>query len=238
VGGAVKREASVAFEAEAGGEDDERVSSGEVDWISLAPPRRRVCCLEDATSKGERLRREGATLAEAERHWEAIQKWDEALLFTPADHRLHEMKAQVYMSLCEVYPAVVSARRAVALNPNWWIAHQTLGRANLGIGEVKLALGCFSRALHLNPADEELLKDDLLWSLELLDKKRVSDELAANQIQECRVKITEINDSNDAIGCSASDEMRVLDSAPLARVLEAPPSVMKTLPANYVCMRF
>ena len=63
----MKRDAALAFEAEAGGEDDARVTSGEVDWISLAPPRRRVCCLEDPASKGERLRREGATLAEAER---------------------------------------------------------------------------------------------------------------------------------------------------------------------------
>ena len=42
------------------------------------------------------------------------------------------------MSLGEVYPAVCAAEKAVSLNTNWWIAHQTLGRARLGLGEVKL----------------------------------------------------------------------------------------------------
>jgi len=42
------------------------------------------------------------------------------------------------MSLGEVYPAVCAAEKAVSLNANWWIGHQTLGRAQLGLGEVKL----------------------------------------------------------------------------------------------------
>ena len=42
------------------------------------------------------------------------------------------------MSLGEVFPAVCEAEKAVGLNPNWWIGHQTLGRAQLGLGEVKL----------------------------------------------------------------------------------------------------
>jgi len=42
------------------------------------------------------------------------------------------------MSLGEVYSAVCAAEKAVGVNPNWWIGHQTLGRAQLGLGEVKL----------------------------------------------------------------------------------------------------
>jgi len=42
------------------------------------------------------------------------------------------------MSLGEVYPAVCAAEKAVSLNTKWWIGHQTLGRAQLGLGEVKL----------------------------------------------------------------------------------------------------
>jgi len=45
---------------------------------------------------------------------------------------------QVLMSLGEVYSAVCAAEKAVGLNANWWIGHQTLGRAQLGLGEVKL----------------------------------------------------------------------------------------------------
>ena len=42
------------------------------------------------------------------------------------------------MSLGEVFPAVCEAEKAVSLNTNWWIGYQTLGRAQLGLGEVKL----------------------------------------------------------------------------------------------------
>ena len=42
------------------------------------------------------------------------------------------------MELCEVFPAVQAAKKAVELAPHWWVAHQTLGRAFLGLGEVRL----------------------------------------------------------------------------------------------------
>ena len=38
----------------------------------------------------------------------------------------------------EVYPAVAAAEKAVELKPTWWVAHQTLGRAHLGLGEVRM----------------------------------------------------------------------------------------------------
>lgn len=48
------------------------------------------------------------------------------------------MCLQVLLHLCEVYPAVHMAKKAVHLKPNWWIGLQTLGRAQLGLGEVHL----------------------------------------------------------------------------------------------------
>lgn len=40
------------------------------------------------------------------------------------------------MQLNEVFPAVNAASRVVELAPQWWVGHQTLGRAQLGLGEV------------------------------------------------------------------------------------------------------
>ena len=42
------------------------------------------------------------------------------------------------MELCEVFPAVQAAKKCVELSPLWWVAHQTLGRAFLGMGEVRM----------------------------------------------------------------------------------------------------
>lgn len=40
--------------------------------------------------------------------------------------------------LQEVFPAVEAAEMAVKLNPLWWEGWQTLGRAQLNLGEVDL----------------------------------------------------------------------------------------------------
>ena len=83
-----------------------------------------------------------------------------------------------------------------------WVGHQTLGRAQMGLGEVELAARSFQvssgwvvnglfkfvfvfqifcsvvpthtspcdvlqEAVHLNPSDEELRKDDLEWAVGL-----------------------------------------------------------------------
>ena len=40
--------------------------------------------------------------------------------------------------LNELYEAVFAAEKAVELDPTWAVARQTLGRAQLGIGELDL----------------------------------------------------------------------------------------------------
>ncbi|XP_021345236.1 tetratricopeptide repeat protein 33-like isoform X2 [Mizuhopecten yessoensis] len=167
VGEKVARTASAAFESDA--KDEENPEDLDVDWLTLVPPRK-IICLEDAIAKSNRLKQEGTVLADSERYWEAIRKWDEAIKLTSTDETLYEMKSQVFLILCELYPAVHMGERAVDLKPTWWVAHQTLGRARLGMGEVKLALKSFSRAVHLNPAKRALWKDDLWWAAELWKK--------------------------------------------------------------------
>ncbi|XP_021345241.1 tetratricopeptide repeat protein 33-like isoform X4 [Mizuhopecten yessoensis] len=138
VGEKVARTASAAFESDA--KDEENPEDLDVDWLTLVPPRK-IICLEDAIAKSNRLKQEGTVLADSERYWEAIRKWDEAIKLTSTDETLYEMKSQVFLILCELYPAVHMGERAVDLKPTWWVAHQTLGRARLGMGEVKLNVG-------------------------------------------------------------------------------------------------
>jgi len=40
--------------------------------------------------------------------------------------------------LHELFPAIQAAEKAVSLNPHWHIAHQTLGRAQMGYGDVEM----------------------------------------------------------------------------------------------------
>ena len=47
------------------------------------------------------------------------------------------------MELGEIFPAVQSAKRSVHIKPDWGVAHQTLGRAYLNIGELSLVCQSF-----------------------------------------------------------------------------------------------
>ena len=42
------------------------------------------------------------------------------------------------MALNELYPALQAAEKTTEVNPLWWVGHQTLGRARLGLGEVRM----------------------------------------------------------------------------------------------------
>ncbi|XP_078657097.1 tetratricopeptide repeat protein 33-like [Branchiostoma floridae x Branchiostoma belcheri] len=155
-------------------ENEHEVDPDEVDWLHAVKIRRSVDgLLEDHLTKANRLKQEGCLLAETQRYWEAIRRWEDALELTPDDAALHEMKAQAYMEVHEVFPAVQAAEKAVTSDPRWWVAYQTLGRAQLGLGDLKLAISNFSKAIHLNPAcSKELWEDDLKWACSLLEEKK------------------------------------------------------------------
>lgn len=170
-GSSVSKSKSKAFEENSKDEDLSVLHSREIDWLHLAPTKK-VFSLEDAVIKSKRLKTEGETLAEAERFWEAIKKWDDALQFMPKNHKILEMKAQAYLHVGEPFLAVASAEKSVEMTPMWWLGYQTLGRAQLAVGEVTMAIKCFSRAMHINPSSEELRLEDLQWAVELRDKHR------------------------------------------------------------------
>ncbi|KAH9498497.1 Tetratricopeptide repeat protein 33 [Bulinus truncatus] len=92
VGENVNKTKVIVFCAESKDENEDAKQS-EVDWLTSVP-KRQCISLEDTFSKSERLKQEGGVLAEAERYWEAIKKWDEALQLTQNNEQILEMKAQ------------------------------------------------------------------------------------------------------------------------------------------------
>ncbi|ELT88252.1 hypothetical protein CAPTEDRAFT_154287 [Capitella teleta] len=238
VGERVNKRKSRAFEEEAAEDDAAEVADGSIDWLSLqALKRSKVISLEDAVAKAHRLTSEGTVLAEAERFWEAITKWDEALQWNPKDGKVYEMKAQAYMQLSEVYPAVSAANKSVELAPLWWVSHQTLGRALLGLGEVQLAARSFCRAVHLAPDEVEVLEEDLPWVLSLKQqqeeaKKELSPQPCAS---DGPVKLVEIADT------SSHKSLEIWKNPNSQEILlsgtETSEKTLCALPRNYVYMR-
>ncbi|ESP03306.1 hypothetical protein LOTGIDRAFT_56543, partial [Lottia gigantea] len=163
VGEKVVQEATTSFSKNSKDEED---CEADVDWLNLLPKNKSLK-LEDNIGKSKRLKKEGIILAEAERFWEAITKWDEAIVLTPTDATLYEMKAQALINLNELFPALTVANKVIEIDSLWWVGYQTLGRAHLNMGEVKMAIKDFSRAIHMNPGEKELWEDDLNWAREL-----------------------------------------------------------------------
>ncbi|KAM4528034.1 tetratricopeptide repeat protein 33 isoform 1-T2 [Odontesthes bonariensis] len=164
IGERVSKSAVQHFETEADkAEGDKQSQDEEVDWLH-AIKRRKEILLEDCAAKSKRLKDEGTQLAEQGRHWEAIKKWDEAIQLTPDDPLLYEMKSQVLTILHEVFPAVKAAETAVKFRPLWWEGWQTLGRAQLNLGEVDLAVRSFQIAIHQCPSENTLWQEDLSWA--------------------------------------------------------------------------
>jgi hypothetical protein len=102
------------------------------------------------------------------------------------------------------------------------------------------ALRSFCYAFHLNPADEELLRDDLMWALELVNRKRALEveQQAVNDALEGRqcVTIVELDANNDelsdkTIAVPCQEPVSVDDKA------EDQVHVLPRLPPNYVVMR-
>ncbi|XP_037608689.1 tetratricopeptide repeat protein 33 [Sebastes umbrosus] len=176
----------VAGDAAAGPSQDED-EEVEVDWLH-AIKRRREILLEDCAAKSKRLKDEGAELVEHGRHWEAIKKLDEALQLTPDNPLLYEMKSQVLTILQEVFPAVKAAEMAVKFRPLWWEGWQTLGRSQLNLGEVDLAVKSFQVAIHLCPSERTLWQEDLEWAWRL-QKQHLATKEKTRQEEETKKQI-------------------------------------------------
>ncbi|XP_033501947.1 tetratricopeptide repeat protein 33 [Epinephelus lanceolatus] len=189
VGEKVSKSVVQQFEAEAEGkaEGAGRSKDEDVDWLH-AIKRRREILLEDCETKSKRLKDEGAMLAEHGRHWEAIKKLDEAIQLTPDNPLLYEMKSQALTILQEVFPAVKAGEMAVKLSPLWWEGWQTLGRAQLNLGEVDLAVRSFQVAIHLCPSERTLWEEDLEWASRL-QKQHLATKEKARQEEEAKKQI-------------------------------------------------
>ncbi|NXD09068.1 TTC33 protein, partial [Nothocercus nigrocapillus] len=179
IGEKVSKATSQQFEAEAA-DDTSQVEDEEDNWVHAAKRRKEVL-LEDCLRKSKQLKEEGANLAENSRYREAIRKWDEALQLTPDDATLYEMKSQVLMLLHEMFPAVHAAEMAIRRNPRSWDAWQTLGRAQLGLGEIALAIRSFQVSLHIFPMNPEVWKEDLSWARKLHEHKEKATKTEALQ---------------------------------------------------------
>ena len=71
---------------------------------------------ELSQEKVEKLRAQAADALDKAHYSDAIALLNSALYLRPSDPELHEMRADAYLSLCDVHSALLNYRRAVKLS--------------------------------------------------------------------------------------------------------------------------
>ena len=66
----------------------------------------------------------------------------------------------------------------------------------MGLGEVQLAVKSFQKAVHLNPDDQDLRKNDLEWAMDLLNQK---DQKIKNETESKSSNDDEMGKINDKL---------------------------------------
>jgi hypothetical protein len=96
-----------------------------------------------------RLQEEGNQLAEAGQLRGALSKFRSAAALEPGSAVLQELQAQVWMGLGEWWQAVQAAERATQRDPQFGEGWVTLARAQLNLGEFRMAVASFERGASL-----------------------------------------------------------------------------------------
>ncbi|NXE35663.1 TTC33 protein, partial [Ptilorrhoa leucosticta] len=235
IGEKVSKATSQQFEAEAA-DDKDLGDDDDTNWVHAAK-RRKEILLEDCVRKSKELKDEGANLAENRRYREALVKWDAALQLTPEDATLYEMKSQVLMSLHEMFPAVHAAEMAVQRNPRSWDAWQTLGRAQLGLGEIALAIRSFQVSLHIFPMNPEVWKEDLSWARKLQEQQKATKTELVQALAKGKESIPDYDFESDEIVavCAAIAEKEKALSAAKTMVIVSASGTVETVTEQDNC---
>jgi len=122
---------------------------------------------QDPPSKDEGgLKTRGEKLAEQGQLEQALSCWSAALALNPQDFEIYEMQAQVLLELKEDFKAIKAAEKCVLLAPNFVYGYLTLGRAQINLGELEMALETFKKATQFS-ANEEI-EEELRRTAELI----------------------------------------------------------------------
>ncbi|XP_056146976.1 tetratricopeptide repeat protein 33 isoform X1 [Lampris incognitus] len=120
-------------------------------------------------------------------------------MFAAGDFKDKPLSEAVLTILQEVFPAVEAAEMAVKLRPLWWEGFQTLGRAQLSLGEIDLAVRSFQLAIHLCPSELTLWQEDLAWAWKLQQQKQAAKEKSQQEeeIQKLILNAPELDQDYD-----------------------------------------
>lgn len=94
-------------------------------------------------------------LNQAQRHDEAVTLANRIIQESPYIAEAHHQLSSALFALDDYCATLTSAAQAIELNPYHFLALSKMGDSYLQLNQTMLALGCFERALRLNPNRED-----------------------------------------------------------------------------------
>ena len=88
-------------------------------------------------------------LAESQEYIQALGYFERVLLFQPANHLVHEYKAQIYLELEMYLEALKAIETSIQCNSSWYISYLTLARCQREVGELALSFESFQKCRDL-----------------------------------------------------------------------------------------
>jgi tetratricopeptide (TPR) repeat protein len=88
-------------------------------------------------------------LAENQDYSQALNYFERILYFQPANYRVHEYKAQIYLELGMFLMALKSIETSIQCNSSWYINYLTLARCQREMGELELSLDNYHKSKEL-----------------------------------------------------------------------------------------
>jgi tetratricopeptide (TPR) repeat protein len=133
---------------------------------------------DERNRRSRELQEAGNTYAEQERWPAALSAFEAAIGFSPMRAELFELKAQVYMALGNDTKAVVSAERALEIDPELVPGYVTLSRALVNTAQLDKALDTLQRARALRgDVQDAEVENDISEVRRLIDtREKLRDE--------------------------------------------------------------
>ena len=105
----------------------------------------------EASAQVRALFDEGAALAEAEKHTEAIEKFQQALALDPQQANIVASMAESYRKLGKLEESLEAYKKAIAINPNEGVFYTNMGVVLDKMGKSAESLEAYKKASELNP---------------------------------------------------------------------------------------
>jgi TolB-like protein/tetratricopeptide (TPR) repeat protein len=125
------------------------------DWTAAEAAFRHAIALNPSYALAHRML--GVCLSHLKRKEESLSAGHKARQLDPLNVTHHALSSQIAFAARDFAAAVEHARRAIAIDPEFWIGHMQLGQAHEQLGEIDLAIQALNNAARFSVGNSKAI---------------------------------------------------------------------------------